>query len=308
LSESKSDILATIAYFDMFSYPLNSMEIFLFLGHVYDYTEFENSLEALVRDKAIYRFEEFYSLQNDPSLLHRRRSGNRHARELIKTAKKVAKILSWFPYVQGIAISGSLSKNFADEKSDIDLFIITTKNRLWIARTFMHCLKKLSFLFNKQHLFCMNYYIDEETLPIAEKNIYTAIEIATLIPLQGEVVFEQFYAANSWFRGYLPNKFLRVSSAQKIKRPLLKGLIEKIFDNKFGDMIDHSLMNITAKRWIKKTQQKKLNSNGIIMGMDATKHSAKPDPKIFQNKLMDMYKDKLSQIFKLYETKFSSAN
>jgi len=308
LTESKSDILATIAYFDIFSYPLNSMEIFLFLRHVYDYKEFENSLEALVRNKIIYRFEELYSLQNNPSILHRRRDGNRNARELIKTAKKVASILSWFPYVQGIAISGSLSKNFADEKSDIDLFIITTKNRLWIARTFMHCLKKFAFLINKQHLFCMNYYIDEETLAIPEKNIYTAIEVATLIPLQGEIVFEQFYAANAWFRGYLPNKFLRVASAQKIKRPLLKSLIEKIFDNQFGDMIDHRLMKITASRWIKKTQQKKLNNRGILMSMDATKHFAKPDPENFQNKLINKYEDKVSQLFKQYAAKYSSAH
>jgi predicted nucleotidyltransferase len=47
----------------------------------------------------------------------------------IKKAKAVAKFLSWFPYIRGIAISGSLSKNFADENSDLDFFIITAANR-----------------------------------------------------------------------------------------------------------------------------------------------------------------------------------
>jgi hypothetical protein len=69
-------------------------------------------------------------------------------------------------------------------------FITTAKNRLWIARTLMHGLKKLTFLFNKQHYFCMNYYVDEvQQLQIREKNIYTAIEVATLMPSTGRYYF-----------------------------------------------------------------------------------------------------------------------
>jgi predicted nucleotidyltransferase len=115
-------------------------------------------------------------------------------------AKGVGRLLIKFPFVRGVGISGSLSKNFADDKSDIDLFIITEKDRLWIARTLMHCFKKLTFLANRQHHYCMNYYVDEQQLQIAEKNIYTAIEVDTLIPLEGDVVFEQFYTANTWTR------------------------------------------------------------------------------------------------------------
>ena len=63
----------------------------------------------------------------------------------------------------------------------------------------------------------MNYYIDEDQLEIVEKTLYTAIEIVTLIPLQGDTVIEQFYAANTWTRNYLPNKIMRLSSAKPIR-------------------------------------------------------------------------------------------
>nr|WP_255670535.1 nucleotidyltransferase domain-containing protein [Mucilaginibacter sp. UR6-11] len=201
-----------------------------------------------------------------------------------------------FPYVRGIAISGSLSKNFADENSDIDLFIITAKNRLWIARTLMHTFKKLTFLVGKQDYFCMNYYIDEEQLEIKEKTIYTAIEVVTLIPLQGDTVIEQFYAANSWTREYLPNKIMRLSSAKPLRPTLFKVLFEKLLNNPVGNAIDSRLMKITAGRWNKKTAQKKLNSKGAIMAMDADKHYAKPDPGNFQARLLEQYKNKMSQI------------
>jgi predicted nucleotidyltransferase len=166
----------------MFDYPLTYSEIFLFLENKYRQSEFSEALNSLVFNKMIFQFDKYYSLKNDYGLIARRNKGNEKAAELIKKAKEVGRLLIKFPYVRGVGISGSLSKNFADNKSDIDLFIITKKNRLWVARSFMHCFKKLTFLMNKQHHYCMNYYIDEEQLQIVEKNIYTAIEVGTLIP------------------------------------------------------------------------------------------------------------------------------
>ena len=296
MSEAKKNILATLAYFDLFNYPLTMEEIFLFLPAKYDEAEFGYCLRSLVIDRVIHKFEKFYTLKNDYFLIDRRIAGNARAKGLIATARKVSDLLIRFPYVRGVAISGSLSKNFADENSDIDFFIITAKNRLWIARTLMHCFKKFTFLANKQHYFCMNYYIDEQELQIREKNIYTAIEIATLIPLHGDIAFEQFYIANAWMRDYLPNKCMWLTTAKSVKTTFFKRFTEILFSSRAGNLIDSCLMKITAKRWLKKEKVKKLNNRGIIMAMDAGKHYAKPDPKNFQNKLLLRYNTKVSQI------------
>jgi predicted nucleotidyltransferase len=296
VNDAKENILATLAYFDIFKYPLTGGEIYLFLKNRYDQFDFEWALKYLVASQAVYQFGNFYTLKNDHSLIVRRYNGNKKAAELIKVAGKVGDMLIKFPYVRGIAISGSLSKNFADENSDIDLFIITAKNRLWIARTLMHIFKKLTFLVNKQDYFCMNYYIDEDQLEIKEKTIYTAIEVVTLIPLQGDTVIEQFYAANSWTRGFLPNKIMRLSSAKPLNPSLFKTVIEKLFNNPLGNAIDTALMKITDGRWNKKTAQKKVNSKGAVMSMDTGKHYAKPDPGNFQAKLLAQYESRISQI------------
>jgi predicted nucleotidyltransferase len=296
VNEARENILATLTYFDIFKYPLTSGEIYLFLKNKYNQSDFERALKYLVAGQSVYQFSNFYTLRNDHELIIRRYNGNKKAAELIKIAAKVGDMLIKFPYVRGIAISGSLSKNFADENSDIDLFIITAKNRLWIARTLMHAFKKLTYLVNKQDYFCMNYYIDEDQLEIKEKTIYTAIEVVTLIPLQGDTVIEQFYAANSWTREYLPNKIMRISSAKPLKPTLFKLVIEKMLDNRLGNAIDNILMKITAGRWLKKTESKKLNSKGVIMSMDTDKHYAKPDPGNFQANLLEQYQQKISQI------------
>ena len=296
MNEAKENILATLAYFDIFKYPLTSGEIYLFLKSKYHQADFELALRYLVAHRAVYQFGNLYSLKNDYALATRRYNGNQKAAELIKVAQKIGDWLICFPYVRGIAISGSLSKNYADEHSDIDLFIITAKNRLWIARTLMHAFKKLTFLVNKQDYFCMNYYIDEAQLEIREKTIYTAVEVVTLIPLQGDTVMEQFYAANSWTREYLPNKIMRLSSAKPLRPSIFKILFEKLFNNFIGDAIDTLLMNVTSARWIKKTEQKKVDSKGAVMAMDTGKHYAKPDPKNFQARLLAQYENRISQM------------
>jgi predicted nucleotidyltransferase len=276
-------------------------EIYLYLPMKCDPTDFEYALKYLVIDRMVYHFDKFYTLKNEYFLVERRLRGNARAEKMMGIAKKVSNLLVRFPFVKGIAISGSLSKNFADEDSDIDLFIITSKNRLWIARTLMHCFKKLTFLVKREQYFCMNYYIDEEELQIREKNIYTAIEIATLIPIHGDTTFEQFYMVNNWYRNYLPNKCMRLTTAKSLKRSWLKRAIEWLLNSSPGNSLDNLLMNITMRRWNKKRQQKKLNIKGLIMGMDAGKHYAKPDPKNFQEKLILRYQVKLSQILSHWE-------
>lgn len=305
LSAVKEHILETLAYFDLFDYPLSRAEIYLFLKKKHDFDVFEDGLRSLLDAGVIFHFDRFYTLKNDHYLVVRRNEGNKKAAELIKIAERVGELLIWFPYVRGVAISGSLSKNYADEDSDVDLFIITARNKLWIARTIMHCFKKLTFLVNKEHLFCMNYYIDEQQLEIAEKNTYTAIEIATLIPLQGDIVFENFFAANTWTRDYLPNKNMRVACAKPVKTHFFKDFFEALFNNPAGDKLDNLLMKITGGRWLKKTQQKKLNSHGIVMGMTTGKHFAKPDPKNFQNKLLTSYQFRIDRILNAYEERLA---
>jgi predicted nucleotidyltransferase len=298
----KKNILSTLAYFDLFNYPLTIEEIFLYLPVKCEFDDFEYALRCLVIDRLIYHFNKFYTLKNDYFLVERRLKGNAKAAEMIGIAKKVSDLLIRFPYVKGIAISGSLSKNFADENSDIDLFIITAKNKLWIARTMMHCFKKLTFLVNRQHYFCMNYYIDEQELLIREKNVYTAIEIATLIPLHGDTIFEQFYVTNAWTRDYLPNKCMRLSTAKSLKKSFIKRFTELLFNNRIGDAIDNLLMRITANRWLKKLQMEKRNTRGIIMCLDTGKHYAKPDPRNFQDKLIGKYQNKVSQLLEHLES------
>lgn len=296
MTATAQNILKTLGYFDLFQYPLTRAEIRLFHREDIPHSEIDAALDVLLEEKTVFRLDEFYSLQTDPVLAERRRNGNTLAASQMKTADRVARFLSRFPYVKGVAVSGSLSKNFATKKTDIDFFIITEANRLWIARTFMHLYKKFTFLTGHQHWYCMNYYVDQESMEITEKNIFTAMESVTLLPMQGKRAMDDFMTDNNWVSDYFPAKKIATAGIPEIKPGLLRKITEKMLNNGLGDKVDTWLMHLTEKRWKKKTALRQLNSNGHVMSMVVSRHVSKPDPKNFQDKIVDRYRVRVQQL------------
>lgn len=293
-------IIKVLAYFDLFNYPVTKEEVVFFLDSPMPEAPVQQALDALVDAGIIFRLNTFYSLQNEWALAERRIKGNGNAESLLITAHKVSRFLFRFPYVRGIGISGSLSKKFADEKADIDFFIITKANRLWIARTAMHLFKKLTFLVGKQHWFCMNYYIDEKALQIEEHNIFTAMELTTLIPVYGNGTMDSFFHSNQWATYYFPNYIHRNTGQKKrpTKHSFFKRVLEGLFNNRLGERLDNYLMKLTAKRWKQKEDEQRLNSRGVCMSLRCEKHFSKPNPVHFQKQVLERYHQKLAAIDK----------
>lgn len=287
----------------MFSYPVTLGEIKLFLDQPFKETQLSNELEELLDAGLVHKMNNFYALKHDYSLVERRITGNADAVKKLKLAAKIARFLSWFPYVKGVAVSGSLSKNFAYKGSDIDFFIITAPNRLWIARMFFILfLKPLSFL-GLKNWFCLNYLIDTTAVEIPEKNIYTAIEIATLMPRQGRAAFDNFFRANKWIHNYLPNYLTNNEDMPERKGPFLKKLTEWLLNNSTGDRIDDFFMRFYKERWRKMLEEKRFMKNGFQFGSYiAGKHVCKPVPQNFQGKLLKKFDEKLAALDDIYCT------
>ncbi len=298
----QKSILKALAYFDLFQYPLLREEIGAFLDQPAGPHEIERMLERMLADRMIFRHQSFYSLPDDPALARRRLEGNRHAALLLPRAQQISRFLYKFPFVTGIAISGSLSKNFASPDADIDYFIITKTNRLWLARTCMHLFKKLSFLVGHQHYYCMNYYIDEAALEIREKNEFTAVETLTLLPVCGNGVIDRFFQTNQWADSYYPN-YSSVYRKPKTtrKEPLVKRAIEALFNNRLGERLDNYFLRVTSRRWKEKERKGKRNMKGGRMGLDTGKHYSKPNPVFFQQKILLAFAEKLNAQHRFFQ-------
>lgn len=263
-------ILKVVSYFHFFRYPVTKQEIWQFASVHCSEIEFESSLSDLLRKTALFKISDFYSLENDLQLAERRKQGNFYAQKQLKKAYRIARFLGNFPFVEAICISGSLSKDCSAPGGDLDFFIITAPNRLWIARTIMHFFKKFTFLVNAQHSFCMNYYIDMQNLDVNPKNLFTAIEIATLKPAFAQRGAEEFFASNApWTDMFLPNNdYLAKHRNHTHKKNALTRFFENIINRSNGDRWNAALYNFTRRQWINKWNRKHYDVAKCLQCMD----------------------------------------
>lgn len=306
MQEVKNDIsidqsvIKTLLYYDIFNYPLKGSEVYRFLN-VRSITEATviDSLNSLVDQQLVFRFEEFYSVQPHQSNIDRRIKGNKEADRIISIAKQKAFFISSFPFVRAVMASGSLSKGYMDEKSDLDFFVVTEPGKLWIARMLLVMYKRI-FLLNSHKFFCVNYFVDYSHLEIEDKNLFTATELATVIPLYGSEYYEQLQRANSWIKKVFPNFKLRSQQGVPLnKSSRLKRALEKVISFFAGNWLDHFFMNMTLSRWRRK-YQKKYNKEDFDIALKTKKHVSKNHPQNYQRRVIQMYEEKLTEFSKRF--------
>lgn len=145
------------------------------------------------------KFQEYFKVKTSPSEIENK---------LWKKVYRYTPILHLIPWVLFVWVGNSLSMNACHEDSDIDLFIITRKNRLWTVRI----LTTLYFTIlgqrktAKKHAgkFCLSFFITEDALDFWEfaikNDVYLYFWILYLKPIiDKENTYEQFLQVQkSW--------------------------------------------------------------------------------------------------------------
>lgn len=285
------NILKTLLYFDIFNYPLESKEVYHFLqsNHVTEKI-INEKLHQLADEGLTYKFGKFFSLHNNDSMIDRRIRGNQEALRFMELARRQAQLINRFPFVRAVMASGSLSKGYMDETCDLDFFVVTKANRLWIARTLLVLYKRL-FLKNSHKYFCVNYFIDENNLEIEEKNLFTATELTTLVPLSGDGYQHRLMNANTWVRDFLPNHRVVNNIESKEEEPRLKKFYEGLLNILIPSLTNTILMNLTLRRW-KRLYAKKYDSGDFKIAFKTKKNESKNHPNYYQKRVMELYREK----------------
>ena len=293
----RRSILRTLAYFDIFSYPLTADEIYHNLAD--NHTSLEEVKSALINlseNQFVYQKEKFFLLKDNDDYINRRKSGNYLAKKRLITARRVSGLISRFPFIRGILLSGSISKGFMEEDSDIDYFIITHPNRVWFSKLMLMVFKKI-FLFNSKKIFCINYFVDSENLEIHEKNIFTATETVTLLPTFGKDFYEQFYEKNAWTKDFYPNFPKRATEdIIEMKHGLFKTIIEKMLSKNLGNRIDDFAMRLFEK--FNKRKYKNYNPDEFKIAFKSSKKESKHHPKFFQKRVLEDYNKRIELLEK----------
>lgn len=292
LSKTSTHILRALLYFDIFEYPLTAQEVHQYSSGQLTSEDVSQSLSYLIEAGLVFQQGDYFGLTDDRNAVEDRERGSRAAQRMMKTAYRFSRFISRFPYVRGVALSGSLSKGYVDDLGDIDYFIVTKPGRLWIARTLLIAFKKV-FLLNSKKYFCVNYFIDTDHLEIPDKNIFTATELLTLIPVYDPELHQDFLAQNQWATEFLPNYQWKEPARAFDKRSYpVKSFLEGLLNGGLGERLDSWFMQRTMQRWRRKFEH--FTPEYFDHALRTRKYVSKHHPQNFQQRVLNALSEKVS--------------
>ena len=211
--ELKKAVLSTLAYADIFDYPLKKEEIWRFLLSDIRYQILDVS-KGLKELPEVSQKNNFYFLKEREHLVLLRKKRERWSRKKLKIAKQVARCLKLIPTIKMVAVTGALAMENSNENDDIDLLIITSKSRLWLTRLLAVLLVEL--IAKRRHpadkevkdKICLNMFLDEGHLevPKKEQDLFSSHEVCQLKVLWDKNgIYQKFLKANLWSKKFLPN-------------------------------------------------------------------------------------------------------
>ncbi len=214
----RNSLLATLAFFDLFDYPLTFAEL---LRHRYrlegeGIAEAWNASDALetLKDRAFGQKDGFYFLAGREDAAATRQRRFRLSEKKQARARRVAAFLRCLPSVRMVAVCNSLAIANADHESDIDLFVVCASGTLWATRLLVVGALALLGLrpTEESHAdkVCMSFFVSEAALDLSRYALqpgdtYLRYWIATLVPVYDrDSTYVRFMNANAWTHDLLP--------------------------------------------------------------------------------------------------------
>lgn len=223
-SDLEQTIAKTIAFFDVFSYPVNLSEIRDFLFQPTQSVLLEDIHDALrgssyLKERIVFE-RGYYLLRGQESLVVLRNKRYRIAEKKYARALAATKIIARVPFVRLVCVVNSLAMSNASRESDIDLFISARAGHVWAVRFIVTALLHIMGLRprenRKQDAICASFFVSDESYDLAELSIphdsatglhdlYLAWWASRCVPIYDEGgEAKKFFQANSWARSVFP--------------------------------------------------------------------------------------------------------
>ena len=246
-------ILRTLLYADVFGVPLTVDEIHRYTERVSaSRRDIVDALENVpwLRSRVVVD-PPYVALARNADAFHLRQQRERASRELMPKARTYARRLAALPYVRMVALTGSLAvSNLRDGDDDIDFLVVTAPGRLWLARLLVVSLVHLGRL--RGISLCPNYLLASDALGQTDRSLFTARELAQMIPLYGCDVYRDLLDANAWARAVLPNGFSSDGALVYDGLSSLVNWLKRVGESVLAGGIGDALERIEMKRKIRR--------------------------------------------------------
>lgn len=250
--------IRAVAYADIFAYPLSANEVHRYLHGVVATSA--TTAAALERASGpggpLGQRDGFYTLRGREQLVDQRHLYAENAARLWPVALWYGRLIAKLPFVQMVAVTGSLAWNNVAADGDIDLLVVTEPDRLWVCHWMIAVLTKMVRLAGVP--LCPNYVLSERALALADHNLYTAYEIVQMKPIAGHAAYRAIREANAWATDFLPNA-PSFEPAVTDQWPAHAGngalfvraarVVEPLLRSNVGSMLDKLEMRYRIRKW-----------------------------------------------------------
>ncbi len=231
----KEVIVTHVNYRDVFNAPLLIDSLILWTGLKNDEIGRESLnviLTELVEEKLIVIKNDYVAVYGKEHIIDSQKEKNELTERLIHRGKGTLKWFTRIPFVRYLGISGSVAANNPTSSSkdlvDLDLFVITSKNTLWLIFLIERLITNLIRFLKGDHYYCFNYVTEEDFLSISNKNFYTATELVNLKTVYDKGVYAKFIEANEWHTNYYSKESIQTNNYKHEKSPIYFNLLSPL--------------------------------------------------------------------------------
>jgi hypothetical protein len=228
VEEIEAGAVAALAYADVFDWPLSAAEVHRYLPVPARLEQVEGALVSSRLSGRTSCISGLYVLRGREDLIEGRRQRTAVSAVLWRRAIRYGRLLAGLPWVRLVAVTGSLAVAAATHDADIDLLIVTEEGRLWLTRALTIGVAKTASRLapTRDPRLCPNYLLTGSALALAEHDLYTAHELAQLVPLAGPAAYHALLEQNAWYREFLPNHPGHVGPIGHLRAERVHRLIE----------------------------------------------------------------------------------
>jgi hypothetical protein len=247
-----------------------------------DKETFDHTIDKLIHEQIVFEKNNLLFAEDIEEICHKKKNWSK---ALFRKNIRYLQILSKMPWIKYIGLTGANSFESCNEEDDIDLFIITSSNRLWLCYLTIVLFSKIV---RKREILCVNYLIDEDNLEIPDEKYFTAVQIVQMKPVYNNGHHEKLISENPWIFKILPNAkpmgnrngFYSLNEVNNIDT-------ENRFSSKMLSRINRKIFKLYAERLKKKFPE--AFGNGILLSEGMAKLN-----RIDNN---DIYEQLFSQIY-----------
>ncbi|MBI3573294.1 MAG: hypothetical protein HY092_03795 [Candidatus Kerfeldbacteria bacterium] len=281
--------LRTIAYYDIFDYPLTQDEIVRWCypeeAAEVQAEDVDQAIAALLAMKKIEQKGAWYFLPGRSAIVATRALRTVSNAPKWRRAETAARWIEMVPHVKFVGVVNTLATDNARPESDIDFFIITSPEHLWSARAMVTGL--VSLLGYRRHgkkitnRICLSFYVTERamdfsTLRLSDDDHYLHFWLTQIVPLLDEQTFEKFRAANAWIKDKIPHGWSDDWRERLIPsdpgRRAIRRFFELFFATPVGGMVELQLRQQQLNKMEKNEASKaKLGTTEVVINDDMLK-------------------------------------